>query len=155
MLNGVKMLECSHFSTTTAIKPIVTLVYDTPIDPTLYMQLVGSLQYLTFTRPHIEHVNKACQHFQAPIEAYMRVVKHILRYLKGTMDYGIRFLNQSHLCVIRYCDANRVACTNTIGRSTYSFFIFLGANFVSWSPKQQPTISRSSEEVEYQSLGQV
>ena len=79
------MMECTHTNTPMALKSIITPSDEQHIDPTRYRQLVGSLQYLTFTRPNIVHaVNKACQHFQAPTKADLRAVKRILRYLKGT-----------------------------------------------------------------------
>ncbi|KAL6328179.1 hypothetical protein AAG906_034322 [Vitis piasezkii] len=125
------MMECTHINTPMAFKSIITSSDEQPIDPTRYRQLVGSLQYLTFTRPDIVHaVNKACQHFQAPTKADLRAVKLILRYLKGTMEHVISFFKQSSL----------LGCTNT-RRSTSGYCIFLGANF-----------SRSSTEAEYRSL---
>ncbi|RVW29293.1 putative mitochondrial protein [Vitis vinifera] len=64
------MMECTHINTPMALKSIITPSDERPIDPTRYRQLVGSLQYLTFTRPDIVHaINKAFQHFQAPTKA--------------------------------------------------------------------------------------
>ncbi|RVW95106.1 Retrovirus-related Pol polyprotein from transposon RE1 [Vitis vinifera] len=143
------MMECTHINTPVDLKSIITLFDEQPIDPTQYRQLVGSLQYLTFTRPDIVHaVNKACQYFQEPTKADLRVVKHILRYLKGTMEHGIRFFKQSSLRLTSFCDADWAGCTN-IRRSTSGYCIFLGANCISWSSKRQPTVSRSSAEAEY------
>ena len=96
-------------------------------------------------------VNKACQHFQAPTESDLRAIKRILRYLKGTIDYGIRFLKQSSLRLIGFYDVDWAGCMDT-RRSTSGYCIFLGANFISWSSKRQPTISRSSFEDEYRSF---
>ena len=67
------------------------------------------------------------------------------------MKHGIRFLKQSSLRLIGFCDADWAGCTNT-RRSTSRYYIFLGANCISWSSKRQPTISRSSTEAKYQSL---
>ncbi|RVW89807.1 Retrovirus-related Pol polyprotein from transposon RE1 [Vitis vinifera] len=70
LLEHIKMMECTHTNTPMALKSIITPSDEQHIDPTRYRQLVGSLQYLTFTRPNIVHaVNKACQHFQAPTKA--------------------------------------------------------------------------------------
>ena len=146
------MMECTHINTPMALKSIITPSDEQPIDPTRYRQLVGSLQYLTFTRPDIVHaVNKACQHFQAPTKADLRAVKLILRYLKGIMEHEIRFFKQSLLCLTGFCDVDWVGCTNT-RRGTFGYCIFMGANCISWSSKQQPTVSRSSAEAEYRSL---
>nr|CAN80686.1 hypothetical protein VITISV_033813 [Vitis vinifera] len=85
LLEHTKMMECTYINTPMALKSIITPSDEQPINPTRYRQLVGSLEYLTFTRPNIVHaVNKACQHFQAPTKADLRAVKRILRYLKGT-----------------------------------------------------------------------
>ncbi|RVX04589.1 Retrovirus-related Pol polyprotein from transposon RE1 [Vitis vinifera] len=152
LLEHTKMMECTPINTPMALKSIITSFDEQPIDPTQYRQLVGSLQYLTFTRPDIVHaVNKACQHFQAPTKADLRAVKRILRYLKGTMEHGIRFFKQSSLRLTGFCDADWAGCTNT-RRSTSGYCIFLGANCISWSSKRQPTVSRSSAEAEYRSL---
>ena len=138
-LEHTKMKECTHINTPMALKSIIIPSDEQPIDPTRYRQLVGSLQYLTFTRPAIVHaVNKACQHFQAPTKVDLQAIKRILRYLKGTMEHGIRFFKQSFLRLTGFYDANWAGCTNT-RRSTSRYCIFLGANCISWSSKQQLT----------------
>ncbi|XP_026410388.1 uncharacterized protein LOC113305581 [Papaver somniferum] len=61
-------------------------------DPVLYRITVGALQYVTITRPDIAFaVNKACQKMQLPSIADRSVVKRILRYLVGTISYGLQF----------------------------------------------------------------
>ncbi|KAI5348844.1 hypothetical protein L3X38_001731 [Prunus dulcis] len=60
--------------------------------PAQYRSIVGALQYLTFTRPDIAFsVNQACQFKHNPMESHVVAVKRILRYLKGTIDFGIHF----------------------------------------------------------------
>ncbi|TYK08058.1 putative mitochondrial protein [Cucumis melo var. makuwa] len=95
-------------------------------DPSLYRRLVGSLQYLTFTRPDIAFsVNRVSQFMHKPTVIHFSAVKRILRYLHGdTSDQ----------------------------RSTSGFIAFLDSNPISWSSKKQPTVSRSSTEAEYRSL---
>ncbi|KAF7831623.1 Copia protein [Senna tora] len=59
-------------------------------DPTLYRQVIGSLQYLTNTRPDIAFaVNKLSQFLSQPTDLHFQGVKRILRYLKGSYQYGI------------------------------------------------------------------
>ena len=66
------------------------------MDTTEYWGLVGSLQYLTFTKIDITYiVNCVCQHFQSPTNFNLRAIRRIPHYLKGTQDFGIRFLAQS------------------------------------------------------------
>ena len=64
---------------------------------------ISSFLNLTFTRLDVV-VNKACQQLQVPTKGNMQAMKRILRYLKGTMDYGLHFLQQSSLCLTGYYD---------------------------------------------------
>lgn len=146
------MLDSTHLSTPIAVKPQEHPNDLTPVDPTTYRSIVGALQYLTFTRPDIVHaVNKVCQNFQAPNEANMRAVKRILRYLKGTIQFGIRYTSQSPLKIVAFCDADWAGCKDT-RRSTTGYCVYIGANCVSWASKKQPTVSRSSAEAEYRAM---
>jgi len=89
------MLHASKISTPIAPKPNQLPDDSKPVDATEYRRLCGSLQYLTFTRPDITHaVNLVCQHFQNPTQKDLRAVKRILRYIKGTLTHGLRYLNQ-------------------------------------------------------------
>jgi histone deacetylase 1/2 len=60
-------------------------------DATHYRSVVGALQYLTLTRPDISFsVNKVCQYLHAPTTTHWSAVKRILRYIRGTMNYGLK-----------------------------------------------------------------
>uniref|UniRef100_A0A2N9HZT1 Tf2-1-like SH3-like domain-containing protein n=1 Tax=Fagus sylvatica TaxID=28930 RepID=A0A2N9HZT1_FAGSY len=76
-------------------------------DPTLYWQLVGSLVYLTVTRPDISYaVHQVSQFMFAPRLTHYAAVLRILRYLKGTLFHGLHFFAQSPLILRAYSDAN-------------------------------------------------
>ena len=121
-------------------------------DPTLYRSLVGALQYLTITRPDLAHsVNSVSQFLHAPTDVHFQVVKRILRYVKGTLNFGLQFTSSSSMGLVAYSDADWAGCPDT-RRSTSGYSIFLGKNLVSWSAKKQPTVSRSSCESEYRAL---
>lgn len=61
-------------------------------DPTEYRSVVGSLQYLTWTRPEITYaVNQICQHMQSPTTTHLTTAKRVFRYIKGTLGYGLLF----------------------------------------------------------------
>ena len=65
---------------------------DKDVDPTLYRQLIGSLMYLVNTKPNIFYaVNTLSQLMVEPKRAHWVVAKHVLRYLQGTVDYGLLY----------------------------------------------------------------
>lgn len=120
-------------------------------DPTLYRSIVGALQYLTFTRPDISFaVNHACQFLHAPTEAHLASVKRIIRYLQGTLGFGLTY-SRGDTEIIAYSDSDWGGDHNT-GRSTTGFIVYLGHNPVSWCAKKQAAVSRSSTEAEYWAL---
>ncbi|GJT25247.1 ribonuclease H-like domain-containing protein [Tanacetum coccineum] len=113
-------------------------------DPTLYWNLAGSLQYLTFTRPDISYaVQQVCLHMHDPREPHFSALKRILRYVRGTLDYGLQLFSSSTTSLVAYSDADWAGCPTT-RRSTSGYCVFLGNNLLSWSAKRQPTLSRSS-----------
>ncbi|XP_068664965.1 uncharacterized mitochondrial protein AtMg00810-like [Aristolochia californica] len=122
-------------------------------DPTLYRSLVGALQYLTITRPDIAHaVNSVSQFLHSPTADHFFAVKRILRYVKGTLHYGMSFRpSASPGTLVAYSDADWAGCPDT-RRSTSGYSIYLGDTLVSWSAKKQPTVSCSSCESEYRAL---
>ncbi|GJS78895.1 ribonuclease H-like domain-containing protein [Tanacetum coccineum] len=124
-------------------------------DPTLYWSLAGSLQYLTFTRPDISYaVQQVCLYMHDPREPYFSALKRILRYVRGTLDYGLQLFFSSTTDLVAYLDADWPGCPTT-RRSTSGYCVFLGNNLLSWSSKSQPTLSRSSAEAKYRGVANV
>ncbi|XP_071742675.1 uncharacterized mitochondrial protein AtMg00810-like [Rutidosis leptorrhynchoides] len=124
-------------------------------DPSLYRSLAGALQYLTFTRPDISYsVQQVCLHMHNPHDTHMAALKQIIRYIQGTIDYGIHMHKTNTTSLISYTDADWAGCPDT-RRSTSGYCVYLGDNLISWSSKRQPTISRSSTEAEYRGVANV
>jgi hypothetical protein len=79
----------------TACKSATTPINTSPklsafADPTEYRSLAGVLQYLTFTCPDIAYaVQQVCLHMHDPREQHLAAIKHILRYVKGTLSHGL------------------------------------------------------------------
>nr|GEY25518.1 ribonuclease H-like domain-containing protein [Tanacetum cinerariifolium] len=122
------------------------------VNPTLYRSLAGSLQYLTFTRPDITYVvQQVCLYMHDPWEPHFSSLKWILRYVQGTLDYGLQLFSSTTDSLITYSDADWAGCL-TMRRSTSGYCVFLGNNLLSWSSKRQPTLSRSSAEAEYRGV---
>lgn len=121
-------------------------------DATSYRSIVGALQYLTITRPDIAYaVQQVCLHMHAPRDVHLTMLKRILRYIKGTIHFGIQLRTASPSTITAYSDADWAGCPDT-RRSTSGFCIFFGNSLVSWSSKRQTTVSRSSAEAEYRAI---
>ncbi|KAH9716300.1 retrovirus-related pol polyprotein from transposon RE1 [Citrus sinensis] len=152
LLEKTKMQDSTTVATPMAVKVVPRFDDAQPVNANEYRQIVGSLQYLTFTRPDIKHaVNKVCQKFQQPTKADLRAVKWILRYLKGTLNFGLIYLKQSSLILYGFSNSDWAGCPLT-RRSTSGFYIYLGSNCISWSSKKQTTVARSSAEAEYRCM---
>jgi hypothetical protein len=118
-------------------------------DTTMYRQMVGSLIYLTLTRPDITYVvGVASHHMQNPKKPHLEVVKKILRYVKSTLDYDILYQKDGVCQITGYCDADYARDCDT-RRSTTGYVFSLGSGAVSWCSKRQPTVSLSTTEAEY------
>jgi hypothetical protein len=87
-----------------------------------------------------------------PREPHLTPLKRLLRYLRGTFDYGLLLHRASSTDLVIYTDADWAGCPNT-RRSTSGYAVFLGGNLVSWLSKRQPVVSRSSAEAEYRAVG--
>lgn len=119
---------------------------------TRYRSLVGGLQYLTLTRPDLAFaVNKVCQYLHAPTSAHYTAVKRILRYVSGSLGYGLKLVRSCSNIISAFSDADWAGCSDD-RRSTGGFAVFLGSNLISWSARKQATVSRSSTEAEYKAL---
>lgn len=87
----------------------------------------------------------------APTTSDFGLLKRILRYIKGTVNYGLHIKKDTGLELSAFCDSDWAGC-KTSRRSTTGFCTLLGPNLISWSAKRQPTVSRSSTEAEYRAL---
>jgi hypothetical protein len=118
-------------------------------DPLLYRQMVGSLIYLTITRPDLCYsVGLVSQFMQTPRKPHMDAVKRIMRYVKSTLSFGLQYKADVDLNLHGYTDANW-AGSPTDRRSTSGYAFSLGSAAISWSSKKQPTVALSSTESEY------
>ncbi|KAK4351557.1 hypothetical protein RND71_030870 [Anisodus tanguticus] len=89
-----------------------------------------------------------------PRVEHMNALKHIIRYIRGTLDYVLHFYPSSTSTLVSYTYADWVGCSDT-RRSTSGYCMFLGNNLVSWSAKRQSTLSRSIAEAEYRGVANV
>lgn len=118
-----------------------------------YREAVGCLNYIAqSTRPDIVYaVNTLSRFNNNPGEKHWQGVKHLLRYLKGTANYCLRYTKEGSGEIIGFSDADWGA--NVDNRSSVSGFTFVAQNgAISWSSKQQHAVATSSCEAEYYSL---
>ncbi|XP_019186458.1 PREDICTED: uncharacterized protein LOC109181159 [Ipomoea nil] len=137
-------------------KPIVTPVTDKVAvlyaDPTQYRSLAGALQYLMVTRPDLSYaVNLLCQHMHSPTTTDWAFLKRVLRYVKGTLNLGLRISRSTSMDIHAYSDLDWVGDLND-RKSTSGFVVLLGSNLISWVCRKQRTVARSSTEAEYKGL---
>ena len=115
----------------------------------LYRGMIGSLLYLTATRPDILFSVCLCARFQSdPRESHLTAVKRILKYLKGTPNLGLMYEKTSEYRLSGYCDAD-YAGDRIERKSTSGNCQLLGNNLISWASKRQSTIALSTAEAEY------
>ncbi|GJU99817.1 retrovirus-related pol polyprotein from transposon TNT 1-94 [Tanacetum coccineum] len=116
------------------------------VDLSHYRGMIGTLLYLTTSRPDLQFAICMCARYQArPTEKHLHAVKKIFRYLKGTVNRGLWYPKDSSIALIAFAHAG---CQDT-RRSTYGSMQFLGDRLVSWSSKRQKSTAISSTEAEY------
>ena len=107
------------------------------ISSTMYRGMIGSLLYLTVSRPDIMYSVCLCARFQScPKESHLSAVKQILRYLKGTMDIGLWYPKCDNFELIGYSDTDFASC-KVERKSISDTYHFLGHSLVSWHSKKQ------------------
>ncbi|KAG9450359.1 hypothetical protein H6P81_010324 [Aristolochia fimbriata] len=122
-------------------------------DQHLYRSMIGSLLYLTISRPDLCFSVGVCARYQAnPKESHLKAVKRILRYVHGTIELGTFYSNSAIVALAGYSDADW-AGNGDDQKSTSGGCFYLGKNLVAWYRKKQNSISLSIAEVEYIAVG--
>ncbi|GKE26290.1 retrovirus-related pol polyprotein from transposon TNT 1-94 [Tanacetum coccineum] len=123
-----------------------------PVDQIDYRSKIGSLMYLTSSRPEIVQVVCYCARYQArPTKKHLKEVKRIFRYLRGTIHMGLWYPKGSGFELTAFSDADHAGCVDT-RKSTSGGIQFLSDKLVSWMSKKQDCIAMSSAEAEYVAL---
>ncbi|GJW86483.1 retrovirus-related pol polyprotein from transposon TNT 1-94 [Tanacetum coccineum] len=114
VLTRAALLDSKPVSTPLAANEVFVTGGSLFANPTLYRSLVGALQYLTITRPDLSYaVNQASQFLHAPTDAHFQSIKRILRYVKGTITYGLIFRRPHSNSILGYSDADWARCIET------------------------------------------
>ncbi|GJY90088.1 putative ribonuclease H-like domain-containing protein [Tanacetum coccineum] len=119
------------------------------VDVHLYRSMIGSLMYLTSSRPDIMFSVCACSRFQVqPKVSHLNAVKRIFRYLKGQPKLGLWYPKDSPLILEAFSDSD-YAGASLDRKSTTGGCQFLGSRLISWQCKKQTVVANSTTEAEY------
>ncbi|CAL1410462.1 unnamed protein product [Linum trigynum] len=119
------------------------------VNSTEFRSLVGSLRYLTCTRPDILYaVGLVSRYMEAPTISQWNAGKRILRYIKGTIDHGLFYTKSVNFKLVGYCDSDWAGDMDD-RKSTTGFVFFLGDTAFTWSSKKQAIVTLSTCEAEY------
>jgi hypothetical protein len=139
VLRRFGMMDCKSMSTPmiSNLKKLQDQVTGSdPEDPTLYRQIIGSLMYLVHTRPDICYAINALSQFMCePKHIHMVVVKHILRYVRGTIAYGLRYTSSGGVMLDGCTDSDWMGST-VDQKSTSGYCFSLGSAMISWSSRK-------------------
>eukprot|EP00253_Pinus_taeda_P032827 PITA_32827 len=147
ILKRFKMEDCRPMAT-----PMITnwkkidASEDKDVDPTLYRKLIGSLMYLVNTRPDICYaVNTLSQFMVEPKRAHCATTKHVLRYLQGTIDYGLLYTSSKEIRLSGFIDVDWIG--SSVDRKSTSRYCFnIGSGMTSWCSRKQKYVALSSAE---------
>jgi hypothetical protein len=120
------------------------------VDMTLYRCIIGSLWYLIHTRQDLTYaVGYVSRFLEQPTDEHFQAVKKILRYIAGTLQYGLRYGRRTGMTrLVDYCDSDLAGDIDTRKSTTCTLF-FLGKSLVSWQSVKQQVVALSSCEAEY------
>ena len=122
-----------------------------PFDKTKYRSLIGMLLYVALgTRPDIAYsVGVLAKFSENPTETHWKYVQRVLRYLKSTINFGLKYHRLSENTeIVGYCDADWGGDENN-RRSTSGIVMLLGNSLINWSSKKQSMVALSTTEAEY------
>nr|GEW51320.1 uncharacterized mitochondrial protein AtMg00810-like [Tanacetum cinerariifolium] len=140
--------DCNHTTINTE-KPLLKDPDDEDVDVHTYRSMIGSLMYLTSSRPDIIFTVCACARFQVtPKASHLHSVKRIFRYLKGKPHLGLWNPKDSPFNLVSYFDSD-YAGESLDRKSTIGGCQFLGCRLISWQCKKQTVVATSSTEAEY------
>ncbi|GKD25132.1 hypothetical protein Tco_1231346 [Tanacetum coccineum] len=153
LLKKHNMENCHSIGTPLATKPKLDVdLSGEPVDQSDYRSKIGSLMYLTSSRPDLVQAVCYCARYQArPTQKHLKEVKRIFKYLKGTINMGLWYPKDSGFELTAFSDADHAGCIDT-RKSTSGGIQFLGDKLVSWMSKKQNCTAMSSAEAEYVAL---
>ncbi|KAK2977872.1 hypothetical protein RJ640_020216 [Escallonia rubra] len=150
ILKKFKMYGCKSVGTPLVVdQKIIREDGSGDVNASLFRSLVGSLLYLSATRPDIMYATSLLSRFMLkPSRIHYGAAKRVLRYIQGTLDFGIMYKKNEKLQLSGFCDSDWAGSVDDM-RSTSGYAFSLGSGMFSWASKKQQTVAQSSAEAEY------
>eukprot|EP00253_Pinus_taeda_P032137 PITA_32137 len=150
ILKGFRMQDCRRMA-----MPMITnwkkidASGDKEVDPTLYRQLIGSLKYLVNTKPNLCYaVNTLSEFMVEPKRVHWATTKHILRYVCGTINFGLRYTKGNDIELSGFTNADWAG--SSVDRKSTTWYCFdIGSGMTSSCSKKQKSVALSFAEAEY------
>jgi hypothetical protein len=140
ILKKFGMMDCKSMTTPMTINlKLLSEKYSDLVDPTMYRQLIGSMLYL---------VNTLSQHMVEPRHVHWMATTHMLRYLRGTVRYGLRYVSSGDVKLQGYADFDWAGSAVDL-KSTSRCCFSLGLGMISWLRRKQTSVALSTSEAEY------
>ncbi|GJW53012.1 hypothetical protein Tco_0097097 [Tanacetum coccineum] len=131
------MDNCHSIGTPLATKPKLDVdLSGEPVDQSDYRSKIGSLMYLTSSRPDLVQAVLLISRYQHTTQKHLKEVKRIFKYLKGTINMGLWYPKDSGFELTAFSDADHAGCLDT-RKSTSGGIQFLGDKLVSWMPSNK------------------
>ncbi|GJR40311.1 ribonuclease H-like domain, reverse transcriptase, RNA-dependent DNA polymerase [Tanacetum coccineum] len=150
ILKEAGMIDCNE--TLIPMDPgtrLTKITEGTMVNSTEYRSLIGCLRYLLHTRPDLSYsVGLLSRFMQEPREQHMKAIRQVLRYVKGTKDYGITYKHNGGNKIHGYSDSSYGVNTQE-GKGTTGIIFYYGESPISWSTQKQATVALSSCESEF------
>ncbi|KAL4309595.1 hypothetical protein GQ457_01G033490 [Hibiscus cannabinus] len=118
-------------------------------DPSIFRSIVGSLLYMTATRPDLMFPATLLSRFlSSPTDVHLGVAKRVLRYVKSTLGEGLNYLKMDNVVLTGYSDSDWAGSLDDM-KSTSGYVFNVGSGAICWSSKKQQVVAQSTAEAEY------
>ncbi|KAL4302663.1 hypothetical protein GQ457_10G003570 [Hibiscus cannabinus] len=118
-------------------------------DPSIFRSIVGSLLYMTATRPDLMFPATLLSRFlSSPIDVHLGVAKRVLKYVKSTLGEGLNYLKMDNVVLTGYFDSDWAVSLDDM-KSTSEYVFNLGSGAICGSSKKQQVVAQSTAEAEY------
>ena len=150
VLNEFNMKECNSAKTPMECRLRLSREGEgEEVESTYFRKLIGCLRYLTLTRPDlIFSVSYLSRFMSKPYSNHMAAAKRVLRYIKGTVDYGLVYVSDKEPRLTGYYDSDYAGDLDD-RKSTSGYIFLLGSKPIAWNCSKQKVVALSSCEAEY------